>query len=265
MADQNLLARLINSASPSEQQRQKINSLLGLLEIGANVGTSGLAGLGGGLSYLGALPAGNDAAQHVKRQVENSLTYQPRTDQANSLLQLLAQGAAPFVKSGTVGAQTFADNVYNATGSPLLGAAARTAPAAIEAGADRLRLGAIGRNKINAADDPYVSWGLDEDPIFDIDGNEIGVDEYVGISRVYVPPYQRGKGVATKMLRESLKEIQEKYPGKPVRLAALPFDKGSEGVLDMDELVSFYEKEGFDVINTDGSAVIMQFDGRIRQ
>ena len=48
----------------------------------------------------------------------------------------------------------------------------------------------------------------------------------------------------------------------PIKLATLPF--GKKG-LDMENLVEFYESEGFDIENTEGHAVVMQHDGIIRK
>jgi len=107
----------------------------------------------------------------------------------------------------------------------------------------------------------YVSWGLQSDPEFDDEGNESTGDEYALIEKIYVPPSQRGNGIARKMLRSALAEIKQEHPDLPIKIAALPF---GEDAIEMEDLVSFYESEGFDVSNTDSDAVIMEFDGRIR-
>lgn len=103
--------------------------------------------------------------------------------------------------------------------------------------------------------DAYVSWDLNEDPVFDGDGEEVGSEEYVLIEKLFVPPRQRRQGVARKLLREAIAEAKQQYPNLPVKVAALPF---GDDQIDMADLVAFYESEGFSVTNTDGHAVIME-------
>lgn len=109
---------------------------------------------------------------------------------------------------------------------------------------------------------PYYSWSLDNEPIFDHEGNESAGDDYARIDKLYVPEEKRSKGVGRKLLRDSIQEIQQKHPNMPIKLAALPFGKNG---LDMENLVKFYESEGFDIANTEGHAVVMQHDGIIRK
>ena len=101
----------------------------------------------------------------------------------------------------------------------------------------------------------YVSWSLNEDPVFDSEGEEIGAEEYVLIEKLFVPPHQRRQGVARKLLREAIAEARQRYPDMPIKIAALPF---GDDRIEMADLVAFYESEGFSVTNTDGHAVIME-------
>lgn len=107
----------------------------------------------------------------------------------------------------------------------------------------------------------YISWDEESDPIFDKEGDEIGNDDYILIGKLFIPSELRGQGIGRLLLRDSLKKISREHPGETVRLAALPFDNSP---LEMNELVKFYESEGFDVKDTSGHAVIMEWDGRIR-
>lgn len=126
----------------------KAKKVGGLLEIAGQMGTGAAAQLGGGLAYLPAAAIGGDkAGQAVMSAVNDAYTYQPRSDYANGLLNKVGAVMAPIAKSGSVGAQKFADNVYGATGSPLLGAVARAAPTAIDLLVDRLRIGKMGGPK----------------------------------------------------------------------------------------------------------------------
>jgi GNAT superfamily N-acetyltransferase len=111
-----------------------------------------------------------------------------------------------------------------------------------------------------APEGSYVSWVINNDPVFDEEGNETAGEDYALIEKIFVPKESRGRGAGRALLRNALREITAAHPGMDIKLAALPFDDG----MDMEDLVSFYESEGFDVDNTDGDAVVMKFDGRIR-
>ena len=101
----------------------------------------------------------------------------------------------------------------------------------------------------------FISWGLTEEPIFNGDGEEIGSEEYVLIEKLFVPPRQRRQGIARKLLRDAIAEARQQCPNLPIKVAALPF---GDDQIEMDDLVAFYESEGFSVTNTDGHAVIME-------
>lgn len=139
---------------PKRKPLTLLDMLYGAGEMAAQLGTGTLAQLGSGLAYLPAAAMGGDkAGQAVMNRVSDAFTYQPTGAAATMANQKIGDIVAPIAKSGSVGAQTFADNVYNATGSAVLGAAARTAPSAIDLLADRLRIGGMGRparNEITA-------------------------------------------------------------------------------------------------------------------
>jgi predicted GNAT family N-acyltransferase len=102
----------------------------------------------------------------------------------------------------------------------------------------------------------YVSYELNTDIDFDEDGNEIESEEYVLISRVYVPEEKRGQGVARKIMTEALAEIAKEHPSKTIKIAAYPLEETT----DLDRLVDFYESLGFEVSDSTGNchAVIME-------
>ena len=112
----------------------------------------------------------------------------------------------------------------------------------------------------NGNDKSYVSWDIENDPIFDEDGFESAGEDYALIEKIYVPEADRSNGVGRRILRESIHEIQQQHPDMPIKIAAYPF---GDNALDMEDLVNFYKSEGFDVVNTDGHAVIMEHDGSI--
>lgn len=101
----------------------------------------------------------------------------------------------------------------------------------------------------------YVSWSIEAEELFDDEGNEYSGDDYALIEKVYVPSADRGNGIGSKMLRETIAEIQATHPEMTIKLAALPFD---DCPMDMCELVEYYERFGFSVTNTEGHAVIME-------
>ena len=103
--------------------------------------------------------------------------------------------------------------------------------------------------------DAYVSWSLNDDPVFDDEGEEVGSEEYVLIEKLFVPSHQRRQGIARKLLREAIAEAKQQYPTLSIKVAALPF---GDDQIDMSGLVDFYESEGFAVADCNGHAVIME-------
>ena len=101
----------------------------------------------------------------------------------------------------------------------------------------------------------FISWGLTEEPLFDSEDEEVGSKEYVLIDKLFVPPRQRRQGIARKMLREAIAEAKQQYPTLLIKVAALPF---GDDRIDMVDLVTFYESEGFSVSDCNGHAVILE-------
>lgn len=107
-------------------------------------------------------------------------------------------------------------------------------------------------------EESYISSSKQSDPILNREGDEIGVDEYHLIDKLFTDPSERGKGKATELLKAEIKRLQAEDPYLPIKVAALPFDENSfPSPMDMESLVNFYEKHGFTVENTDGNAVGM--------
>ena len=100
--------------------------------------------------------------------------------------------------------------------------------------------------------DAYISWDIQSDDIYDEEGDVVGQEDYALIEKIWVPAADRGAGKGRKMLRETIEQIRAEGHDK-VKIAALPFDGG----MDMEDLVGFYESEGFDVEDNNGHAVIM--------
>ena len=124
------------------------------------------------------------------------------------------------------------------------------------------KVAAEGQAAFQQQDKPYISWGINSDPEFDAEGNESEGEDFVKIDRMYVPESQRQKGLARAMLRNALAEIQKEHPGMTIKLSAEPFGKNpKDEVIDTEDLVKFYESEGFSVTDTRGDGVIMEHDG----
>lgn len=87
---------------------------------------AGLAGLGAAL-----LPGEPGAAARAVEETREALTFKPRTEAGQAGLQEVGEALAP-VGEAISGAETFlGDQVFEATGSPALAAAAKTIPTAI--------------------------------------------------------------------------------------------------------------------------------------
>lgn len=110
----------------------------------------------------------------------------------------------------------------------------------------------------------YVSTSFNQDPIYEYDeeGDEIDTgktDDYVRLDHIAVDPAKQGQGIATRMIRETIKNIQKADPYIPIRLSALP--EGNKA-MDQNDLVEFYTKMGFEPYGEQhGAAVVMQYEG----
>lgn len=81
-----------------------------------------------GLAGIAALPFGAEASSNVISGVQDSLTYQPRTNQGKDALQSLGQTLAPVGEAFTGASEFLGDKAFDATGSPTLAAAAYSVP-----------------------------------------------------------------------------------------------------------------------------------------
>lgn len=101
----------------------------------------------------------------------------------------------------------------------------------------------------------FISYDLTEDDIYNDEGDVIGTDEYVLIEKLFVAVEDRRQGVGRKMLRDAIAEIRKEHGNITIKVAALPF---GDDAIEMADLVAFYESEGFDVVDCNGDAVIME-------
>lgn len=123
----------------------------GLGEFALQTGTSYPAQLGGGLAYIPAMLAGGDkAGQAAKQAVEQAYTYQPRTAEGQAINQAIGGVLGGVLQQGQAIVNKAADAAYQSTGSPVVGAAVKTMPAAIELLANRAGAKVPDRNEITA-------------------------------------------------------------------------------------------------------------------
>ena len=102
------------------------HDFIGNIEAGLSAVTGGVGALGGGLTYLGTLAATGDpqAAEQVRKDTQNTLTYEPRTKEGQNKTQDIANA---FSYLGSRYQKGAGEAAFGATGSPLAGAAAETA------------------------------------------------------------------------------------------------------------------------------------------
>lgn len=66
-----------------------------------HLGTGAVGGLAGGLTYLGGLATGDkDAAMYLKHNIEDKMTYQPRTKAGKELQQIVDEGMQQAIDAG---------------------------------------------------------------------------------------------------------------------------------------------------------------------
>ena len=88
----------------------------------------------------------------------------------------------------------------------------------------------------------YISYYINEDDIYNDEGDVVGVEEYWLIAKVFVQKEQRGQGIARKMMEEAIAEMQAKRPELSIKLWCEAQDKDT----DQELLANFYESFGFD-------------------
>lgn len=106
------------------------------------------ASIAGGLAGLAGLPYGIDAAANAVRRVQDAMTYQPRSRQAQEIGQAVGELTAPIER----GKQWLGDRAMEATGSPLFGTLAYAAPDILEAALGLRAVDALGGQRFEFGD-----------------------------------------------------------------------------------------------------------------
>jgi GNAT superfamily N-acetyltransferase len=102
----------------------------------------------------------------------------------------------------------------------------------------------------------FISYEKNSDDVYDDEGEVVDTCDYTLITKIFVCPEDRRKGIARKMLLGAIEEIIASGENL-IKIAALPF---GEDAIGMEDLCNFYESCGFSVENTEGSSVIMSMD-----
>ena len=108
-----------------------------------------------------------------------------------------------------------------------------------------------------------VTWFIDNDSVFDEEGNESPGFDFVHIDTLFVPVELRGQGLARRIMKEAIKNIKVEHSGLPIYLVACPKESAGPACPDMSELVDFYMSLGFDADDekVGGSEPILRYYG----
>ena len=90
----------------------------------------------------------------------------------------------------------------------------------------------------------YVSYSVQQEEIYDEEGEVSYGDDYWLIEKCYVAPELRGQGIARKMMQEAIAEMRAERPELKIRLVCEAQDSDT----DQELLAGFYESLGFDAI-----------------
>ena len=90
----------------------------------------------------------------------------------------------------------------------------------------------------------YVSYSVQQEEIYDEEGEVSYGDDYWLIEKVYVATEMRGQGIARKMMIEAIAEMRAERPELMIRLVCEAQDKDT----DQEMLAGFYESLGFDAV-----------------
>lgn len=101
--------------------------------------------------------------------------------------------------------------------------------------------------------DSFCYASLNQETELDEEGDEIVTEEYVLIDKLFVAEDQRRQGLGRKLLRTCIEAINDKF-GLTIKLAALP---DNEDIISQNDLVAFYESEGFTPDDEQGGAGVV--------
>lgn len=133
-AQQGVSPAVKETKEPSSSKEDNIISkLYAQFEVPLSIASSAAAGVGGGLAGMyGIMSSGDiDTAIRELEATQGALTYTPKTQQAQDILSTLGETLAPVGQAFESVSKGLGDIAFEATGSPLAGAAAYTIPTAI--------------------------------------------------------------------------------------------------------------------------------------
>jgi hypothetical protein len=182
--------------------------LKGLGETALNLGTGAVAQVAGGLSGIGTLLTGGGsekAAANVEN-VQNTLTYQPRSEAGKSAATALGKVGEVVDK----GSDWVGSGVAETTGSPALGAVAKALPTAVATLLDPGVAGTLTR--AGAAQKALPKVRPMTENMTPTEANAAAVETLLS-KDVSVPSYQRGAGFGA-TTKESLHRGADVMLGK---------------------------------------------------
>lgn len=91
-------------------------------------------------------------------------------------------------------------------------------------------------------DKHYVSYSIQQEEIYDEEGEVSYGDDYWLVEKCYVAPELRGQGIARKMMVEAIADMRAERPGLTIKLVCEAQDDDT----DQELLAGFYESLGFD-------------------
>lgn len=98
----------------------------------------------------------------------------------------------------------------------------------------------------------YISYYIDQEEIYNDEGDVIGEEDYWLISMLYVPAEMRGNGVARKLMEDAIADMREKDSSLPIKLWCEAQDKDT----DQELLAAFYESFDFEATGNGAEMVL---------
>lgn len=90
----------------------------------------------------------------------------------------------------------------------------------------------------------YVSYSVQQEEIYDEEGEVSYGDDYWLIEKCYVAPELRGQGIARNMMEQAIAEMRAERPELKIRLVC----EAQDADTDQELLAGFYESLGFDAV-----------------
>ena len=90
----------------------------------------------------------------------------------------------------------------------------------------------------------YVSYPIQQEEIYDEEGEVSYGDDYWLVEMCYVAPELRGQGIARKMMEQAIAKMRSERPELTIKLVCEAQDEDT----DQELLAGFYETLGFEAV-----------------